>query len=79
MYGNPFHLIHCIRHFDRFQNVEKEVSVLLMEKEIAVNKLQDADDTIQELRRNLEKRENRIRSLTEKLLKYVNHDHLNFH
>lgn len=69
MYRNLFHLIHCIRHFDRFQNMEKEVGFLLMEKEIAVNKLQDADDMIQELHRNLEKKEHRIRSLTEQLLR----------
>ena len=49
--------------------MEKEVGLLLMEKEIAVNKLQDADDTIQKLNRNLEKKENRLRSLTEQLLR----------
>ena len=49
--------------------MEKEVGFLLMEKEIAVNKLQDADDMIQELHRNLEKKEHRIRSLTEQLLR----------
>lgn len=71
MYNNwfRFHVIDCVRHFDRFQNKEKEVGFLQMEKEIAENKLQDADDTIKELYRNLEKKEKRLRSLTEQLLR----------
>ncbi|XP_078325542.1 uncharacterized protein LOC111126599 isoform X2 [Crassostrea virginica] len=57
------------KEISTFQNMEKDVSFLLMEKEIAVNKLQNADDTIQKLHRNLEKKEHRIRSLTEHLLR----------
>ncbi|XP_078322872.1 uncharacterized protein LOC111124238 [Crassostrea virginica] len=57
------------KEMSTFQNKEKEVGFLQMEKEIAENKLQDADDTIKELYRNLEKKEKRLRSLTEQLLR----------